>query len=58
MLDTTPAHHTLRTVWSPDPHASITSNWKDYTLAARQQGQLPDDEEFARLWWQKERCGG
>ena len=56
MIDTTPAHHTLKTVWSPNPHSSIICNWKDYAQAARQQGQLPDDEEFASLWWQKERC--
>ena len=57
MMDTTPAHHALQTVWSPNPHSSITSNWKDYAQAAKQQGQLPNDEEFAKLWWQKERSG-
>ena len=41
------------TVWAPDPHTSIHTNWTAYRSAALEQGREPDGDEFAQLWWHK-----
>ncbi len=41
------------TRWAPNPQSPIHANWSAYRSAALEQGQQPDDEEFALLWWHK-----